>query len=531
MGPVIGIDLGTTYSCIAHLSGIAPRVIPNLEGSSTTPSVVGFTSSGETVIGETALRQALTNPEKTLYGVKRLIGRKFRSEDVQTAAARLAYKLAEAPNGDVLIEIGQERITPQEVSAMILGYLKTSAESYFGEDVKDAVITVPAHFGDHQRQATRDAAVIAGLNVLRIINEPTAASLAFGLGQKKDGKIAVFDLGGGTFDITILEILGGVFHVLATNGDSYLGGADFDQRVVDWLLEEFKKDQGMDLASDKFALQRVREAAERAKRELSFTNETEINLPFILALPEGSVHLKQTLSRAVLERLTDDLVQKPLPLIEQTLAEVHLKPSSVDEVILVGGQTRMPLIRRRVSEFFHKRPNDKVHPDESVALGAAIQSGMLAGELNDIVLLLDVTSLALGIETEDDGYERIIGKNTTIPAKKTKSFTTVDNNQRQVRVHVLQGDAPRASENVSLAKFELGGVLPAPAGIPRIDVTFEIDANGQVKVAVRDTATGKEQMISVQPSSGLSKQQVNNLVKKQKDKKTKDEGHGKKRPL
>jgi len=531
MGPVIGIDLGTTYSCVAHLSGDQPRVIPNLEGASTTPSVVGFTSAGETVIGETALRQALTNPEKTLFAVKRLIGRKFLSEEVQKAAARLPYKLAEAPNGDVLIDIGRERVTPQEVSAMILGYLKTCAESYFGEDVHDAVITVPAHFGDHQRQATRDAAVIAGLNVLRVINEPTAAGLAFGLGQKKNGKVAVFDLGGGTFDISILEIQNGVFHVLATNGDSYLGGEDFDQRIVDWLLDEFRKDHGMDLTSDRFALQRVREAAERAKRELSFTNETEINLPFILALPKESLHLRKTMTQALLESLTGDLVQKPMPLIQQTLDEVRLKPEDIDDVILVGGQTRMPLIRRRVSEFFHKRPNDKVHPDESVALGAAIQSGMLFGELNDIVLLLDVTSLSLGIEIELDGFERIIGKNTTIPVKKTKSFTTVDNNQRQVLIHILQGDAPRASENVSLAKFELVGVLPAPAGVPEIDVTFEIDANGQVKVAAKDMATGKEQMISVQPSSGLSKQQVHNLVKKQRDKKVKDPGHGKNRLL
>ena len=326
MGPVIGIDLGTTYSCVAHLSGDQPRVIPNLEGASTTPSVVGFTSAGETVIGETALRQALTNPEKTLFAVKRLIGRKFLSEEVQKAAARLPYKLAEAPNGDVLIDIGRERVTPQEVSAMILGYLKTCAESYFGEDVHDAVITVPAHFGDHQRQATRDAAVIAGLNVLRVINEPTAAGLAFGLGQKKNGKVAVFDLGGGTFDISLLEIQNGVFHVLATNGDSYLGGEDFDQRIVDWLLDEFRKDHAMDLASDKFALQRVREAAERAKRELSFTNETEINLPFILALPEESLHLRKTITQALLESLTGDLVQKPMPLIQQTLDEVRLKP-------------------------------------------------------------------------------------------------------------------------------------------------------------------------------------------------------------
>ena len=531
MEPVIGIDLGTTYSCIAHLSGDQAKVIPNLEGSSTTPSVVGFTASGETVIGETALRQALTNPEKTLFAVKRLIGRKYLSEEVQRAASRLPYKLAEASNGDVLIEIGPERITPQEVSAMILGYLKSCAESYFGEDIQEAVITVPAHFGDHQRQATRDAAIIAGLNVLRIINEPTAACLAFGLGQKKNGKVAVFDLGGGTFDISILEIQNGVFNVLATNGDSYLGGEEFDQRVVDWLLEEFKKEQGMDLAFDKFALQRIREAAERAKRELSFTTETEINLPFILALPGESLHLRKIITRAILENLTDDLARKPLPLIERTLEEVRLKAEEIDDVILVGGQTRMPLVRHLVSEFFHKRPNDKVHPDESVALGAAIQSGMISGELSGIVLLLDVTSLDLGIEIESDGFERIIGKNTTIPVKKTKAFTTVDHNQRHVLIHVLQGNSPRASENVSLAKFELIGILPAQAGVPQIDVTFEIDANGQVKVTARDTATGKGQVISVQPSSGLSKHQVSVLVDKEREKKAKGASHGKNRLL
>ncbi len=530
MGHVIGIDLGTTYSCVAHLAGDQPRVIPNLEGFPTTPSIVSFTRTGETLVGDLALRQAVTNPENTLFAVKRLIGRKFKSEEVQKARARLPYKLIEAPNGDVLIEIGPNldflrtglQITPQEVSAMILTYLKKCAESYFGEEVKDAVITVPAHFGDHQRQATKDAAAIAGLNVMRVINEPTAASVAYGLNRKQSGNIAVFDMGGGTFDITLLEIAGGVFHVLATNGDSYLGGEDFDQRILDWLLEEFKKDHKSDLSSDKLAIQRVKEAAERAKRELSFTHESEINLPFISASAGGSKHLRKVLTRSILESLTGDLVEKAFPLVERTLEESKLKPEQIDDVILVGGQTRMPLINRRVSEFFKKKPNDKINPDECVAVGAAIQSGILSGDLNEIVLLLDVTSLALGIETEKGGYEKIIEKNTTTPTKKTKAFTTVENNQRQVRIHVLQGDSPRAAENVSLAKFDLVGLMPAPAGIPHIDVTFEINADGLVKVTAKDVLSGKEQKISVQPSSGLSRPQLNFLIQKERDRRAKE---------
>jgi len=519
MGHVIGIDLGTTYSCIAHLVGEYPRVIPNFDGSPTTPSMVAFTSAGETLIGTLAMRQAVMNPEKTLFSVKRLIGRKFQSEEMQKAKKLLPYKLAEAPNGDVLIEIGAQKITPEEVSALILGYLKKCAESYFGEEVQDAIITVPANFGDHQRHATKDAALLAGLNVLRVINEPTAASLAFGLDQKKDGNAAVFDLGGGTFDITLLEIHNGVFHVLATNGDSFLGGEDFDQRIIDWLLEEFRREHHLDLSGDKYACQRIKEAAERAKRELSFTSETEINLPFLAAGDGASKNVKKVLTRSRLESLTSDLVEKLFPLVERTLAESRFKLDEIDHVILVGGQTRMPLIRKRVSDFFRKMPNEEVNPDESVALGAAIQSGILERELDEIVLLLDVTSQSLGIETELDGCERIIEKNTTIPVKRTKAFTTVEDNQRQVRIHVLQGEGLKASENISLAMFNLLGIMPAPAGFPQIDVTFEIDADGLVKVTAKDISTGREQMIAIQPSSGLSRIQIDSLLQKARSRK------------
>jgi molecular chaperone DnaK len=512
MGLTIGIDLGTTYSCIAHFAGGQPRVIPNLEGSENTPSIVGFTESGETLVGNLALRQAITNPEKTLFAVKRLIGRKFRSEDVQLARSRLPYKLVEEANGDVVIDLGPRRITPQEVSAIVLGYLRSCAESYFGEEIRDAVVTVPAHFGDPQRQATKDAAAIAGLNVLRMINEPTAASLAYGLDRKKSGRVAVFDMGGGTFDISLLEIAGGVFHVLATNGDSYLGGEDFDQRIVDWLLEEFRRDFREDLSQDRYALQRIKEAAERAKRELSFTQETEINLPFIFTAPTGSRHLKKLLTRTHLEHLTRDLVEKAFPIVLKTLEESRLRAHDFDAVILIGGQTRMPLIRKSAEEFFGKKLSHDINPEESVALGAAIQSEILEGELGEIILLLDVTSQSLGIETEHDGYERIIEKNATIPVKKTKAFTTVENNQRQVRIHVLQGDEQRASENISLAHFDLVGIVPAPAGIPQIDVTFEIDADGLVKVSARDVASGKEHKMIVEPSSGLSRQQIESMI-------------------
>jgi molecular chaperone DnaK len=531
MSYVIGIDLGTTFSCIAYLVGNVPKVIPNPEGASTTPSIVSFTSSGETLIGNLALRQAITNPEKTLFAIKRLIGRKFQSDEIQAARKKMPYKMAEAANGDVVIEVGNQTITPQEVSALILGYLKKSAESFFGEEVKEAVVTVPANFDDHQRQATKDAATIAGLDALRIINEPTAASLAYGLNLKKEGTVAVFDMGGGTFDITLLEIRDGVFHVLATNGDSYLGGEDFDQRIVDWLIEEFRKELKTDLSLDKYALQRIKEAAEKAKRELSFAPEADINLPFIFSTSAGSQHLHKILSRPLLEELTHDLVDKSFPLIQTAIAESGLKPEAIDDIILVGGQTRMPLVRRRVAEFFGKKPNEHINPDESVALGAAIQSGILAGELKDMVLLLDVTSLALGIETENAGFEKIIYKNTTIPTRKTKAFTTVENNQRRVRIHVLQGDNPKASDNISLGMFDLIGINPAPPGVPQIDVTFAIDANGMVKVSAKDVSSGREQMMAIQPSSGLSKQQMDTIVQREKEKRDKVETYAKKRLL
>jgi molecular chaperone DnaK len=526
MGRVIGIDLGTTYSCVAALVDNVPKVIPNLEGASTTPSMVCFTSSGETLIGNLALRQAVTNPDKTLFAIKRLIGRKFNSNEVQEARRRLPYTLIEAPNGDVMIEVGAQIVTPQEVAALILGYLKRSAAAHFGEDIREAVITVPAHFNDNQRQATKDAATIAGLDVLRVINEPTAASLAYGMNNKVGGTVAVFDMGGGTFDVTILEISGGVFHVLSTNGDSYLGGEDFDQRIVEWLLQEYRKETRDDLSRDKYALQRIKEAAEKAKRELSFTHESEINLPFISSSPAGSRHLRKTLTRPLLEELTRDLVDKAFPLIQKALGEINLKPQAVDDVILVGGQTRMPLLRRRVAEFFGKKPSEKLNPDESVAVGAAIQSGILAGEMNDIVLLLDITSLDLGIETDKDGFERIIDKNATIPTRVTKPFTTVEENQRRVRIHVLQGDSRKASENTSLGMFDLVGISPASAGVPQIDVTFEIDANGMVRVSAKDVASGREQKMVVQPSSGLSPKEMESIISRSAEKTGKGKANG-----
>jgi len=475
MGHVIGIDLGTTYSCISCLEAGRPIVIPNLEGLPTTPSIVSFTGSGERLIGTLAMRQAVTNPANTFYAVKRLIGQKFQSPGVQEAQKRLPYKLKEAPNGDVLVVLGSKTMSPPEISSMVLGYLKACAESFFGEPVTDAVITVPAHFNDHQRQATKDAATICGLEVQRVINEPTAAGLAYGLDTKKNGLVAVYDLGGGTFDITILELSDGVFNVLATNGDSYLGGEDFDNRILEWLAEDFLAETKIDLAADKLALQRVKEAAEKAKRELSFTSETEINLPFISSdNMAGSKH-----------------------------------------IILVGGQTRMPLVKQKVTEFFGKAPEEQVNPDEIVAMGAAIQSGILDGRVRDLVLLLDVTPFALGIETENDGYEMIIERNTTIPTRKVKAFTTVEHNQRRVRIHVLQGEGFLASMNKSLAVFELVGIAPSPAGVPQIDVTFEINADGLARVSAKDKETGLEQKVEVRPSSGLMPTEVEEMRRRQ----------------
>jgi len=515
MGRVIGIDLGTTYSCVAGLEGGRPHVIPNLEGLPTTPSVVSFTESGERLVGTLAMRQAVTNPANTFYAVKRLIGQKFRSPQVQEALGKLPYRLKEAPNGDVAVVLGDKTLSPPEISSMVLGYLRFSAETFFGEPVTEAVVTVPAHFNDAQRQATKDAATICGLDVQRVINEPTAAGLAYGLDTKKNGLAAVYDLGGGTFDITILESSDGVFNVLATNGDSYLGGEDFDNRILEWLVESFRAETRIDLGADKLAIQRIKEAAEKAKRELSFTSETEINLPFISSDRSSSKHIRKTLSRLTFEAMTADLVERTVPRIEQALADAKLTPDLIDHVILVGGQTRMPLVKERVSKFFGRAQEEKVDPDEIVALGAAIQSGVIDGQVRDLVLLLDVTPFALGIETESDGYEMIIERNTTIPTRKVKAFTTVEHNQRRVRIHVLQGEGLLASMNKSLAVFELVGIDPAPAGVPQIDVTFEINADGLARVSAKDKETGLEQRIEVRPSSGLTPMEVEELRKKQ----------------
>jgi molecular chaperone DnaK len=517
MAKVVGIDLGTTYSCVAYIEGSEPKVIPNMDGLLTTPSVVSITSSGEKLIGNLAQRQAFTNPKNTITAVKRLMGKKYNSEEAQETIQRMPYKLTEASNGDLMVELGSDKISPPEISAMILEYLKKCAESFFGEEVQEAVITVPAHFNDHQRQATKVSARIAGLEVLRIINEPTAASLAYGLNMDENATIAVYDMGGGTFDITLLEINDGVFHVLATNGNTYLGGEDFDNRIVDWLADEFKREQSVDLSQDKLALQRVKEAAEKAKRELSFTSETEINLPFIYSIDSGSKHIQKKLNRQKLEELTRDLIEKSFPFINQALEDAKLEPEQIDAIILVGGQTRMPLIRTMISEFFRKEPKEQINPDEIVAMGAAIQAGILKGQMTDLILLLDVTPLSLGIETEHDKFIKIIEKNTTIPTKKTRSFTTVEHDQRRVRIHVLQGEEDEASENMSLARFDLVGIESAPAGVPQIDVTFEIDADGIVKVSARDIASHREQGIEVKPSSGLTGEQINKIMKRQQE--------------
>jgi molecular chaperone DnaK len=514
MSKVIGIDLGTTFSCVAHLEGEKPVVIPNLEGQMTTPSVVSFTTSGERLVGNPALRQAITNPEKTVFAVKRLIGRKYDSPEIGAARTKMPYRLGAAKNGDVIVVVDSLEISPQEISSMILAYLRQCAESFFGEPVTEAVVTVPAHFNDHQRQATKDAAKIAGLEVLRVINEPTAASLAYGLGSRANGTVAVFDLGGGTFDITVLEIQEGVFHVLATNGDTYLGGEDFDNRIVDWLIDDFKREHGADLAEDKLALQRIKEASERAKRDLSFTLESDINLPFISATGGGSKHINKKLTRRRLEDLTADLVKKTIPLIEHALDDAKLKPEDIQDVLLVGGQTRMPIIRKTIADFFRQPPREDINPEEIVAMGAAVQSAILKGEKKELILLLDVTPFSLGIETEEDTFQRIIERNTTIPTRKTMPFTTVEDNQVRVTVHVLQGEYLQASKNKSLARFDLVGIQPAPAGVPQIDVTFEIDADGILKVSARDVVTQMNQEVRVRPSAGLSKGEIDSIVQK-----------------
>ncbi len=516
MSHVIGIDLGTTYSCIAYLNGQKPEIIPNLEGQNITPSVVSFTAEGQRLVGNLAQRQAITNPERTITGVKRLMGRKFSSLEVEEASRRMPYHLVSAPNGDVAISVDGQLITPQEISAIILSYLKECAEAFLGEKISEAVITVPAHFNDHQRQATKDAAKIAGLDVLRVINEPTAASLAFGLEAQPNCLAAVFDMGGGTFDITILEIQDGVFHVLSTNGDTFLGGEDFDNRIIGWLLDEFQQETGLDLRQDKFALQRIKEAAERAKRELSFVFETEINLPFIAADKTGSKHLLKKITRAKLEDLTQDLVLRTIPLIEQALEDAGLKPQDIQEVILVGGQTRMPFLRQVITDFFKRSPREGINPDEVVAMGAAIQSGIIKGSVRDLALLLDVIPFSLGIETENDTFQKIIEKNSTIPTRKTMAFTTVEHNQVRVRIHVLEGEHPVASKNKSLGWFDLIGIEPAPAGVPQIDVTFEVDADGILQVSARDASSGREQKMQVHYAAGLTRDEVQALEEKHK---------------
>lgn len=512
MGKAIGIDLGTTNSVVAVVVGGEPVVIPNQEGQRTTPSVVAFTDKGERLVGQVAKRQSITNPENTIFSIKRLMGRKYNSPEVQEAKKRLPYKIVEAPNGDAHVEIQGKRYSPPEISAMILQKLKQAAEDYLGETVTDAVITVPAYFDDSQRQATKDAGRIAGLNVLRIINEPTAAALAYGLDKKKEEKIAVYDLGGGTFDISILEIGEGVIEVKATNGDTYLGGDDFDIRVMDWLIEEFKKQEGIDLRKDRMALQRLKEAAERAKIELSSAMETEINLPFITADASGPKHLLMKLSRAKLEQLVDDLIQRSLEPCKKALSDAGLSTSQIDEVILVGGQTRTPKVQKVVQDFFGKEPHKGVNPDEVVAVGAAIQGAILKGEVKE-VLLLDVTPLSLGIETLGGVFTKIIERNTTIPTKKSQIFTTAADNQTAVTIKVYQGEREMAADNKLLGVFELVGIPPAPRGIPQIEVAFDIDANGILHVSAKDLATGKEQSIRITASSGLNEEEIKKMIR------------------
>jgi len=512
MAKIIGIDLGTTNSCVALMEGGDPKVIANVEGNRTTPSVVAFTDSGERLVGQTAKRQAITNPENTVYAVKRLIGRKFDSPEVQRDVKISPYKITKAKNADAQITVRGEDHSAAEISSMILQKMKQTAEEYLGEKVTDAVITVPAYFNDSQRQATKDAGKIAGLNVQRIINEPTAASLAYGLDKKKEEKIAVFDLGGGTFDISILEIGDGVFEVKSTNGDTHLGGEDFDQRVMDYLADEFKKDQGIDLRNDKMALQRLKEAAEKAKMELSTAMETDVNLPFITADASGPKHLNIKLTRAKLESLVEDLVDKTIEPCKLALRDSGLKVGEINEVILVGGMTRMPMVQEKVKQIFGKEPHKGVNPDEVVAVGAAIQGGVLKGDVKD-VLLLDVTPLSLGIETLGAVFTKLIEKNTTIPTKKSQIFSTAADNQPAVSIHVLQGEREMAAYNKTLGRFELVGIPPAPRGMPQIEVTFDIDANGIVNVSAKDMGTGKEQSIRITASSGLSEEEIERLVK------------------
>jgi molecular chaperone DnaK len=513
MGKIIGIDLGTTNSVVAVMEGGEPTVIPTAEGGRLCPSVVAVNpKTGERMVGQVARRQAITNSENTIFSVKRLMGRKFSDAEVQKARKVLPYAIVEKDNGDAWVVMGGKEYSPAEVSAMILSKLRADAEAYLGEKVTQAVITVPAYFNDSQRQATKDAGRIAGLEVLRIINEPTASALAYGLDKKKDEEIAVYDLGGGTFDISILDIGEGVFEVKSTNGDTFLGGDDFDQRIIDWIVNEFRQDQGIDLHNDRMALQRLKEAAEKAKIELSTTQQTDINLPFITADASGPKHLNMTLSRAKLEQLVDDLVNRSMSPVRQALEDAELSVDSIDEVILVGGQTRMPMVQRRVEEFFKRAPHKGINPDEVVAVGAAIQAGVLAGDVED-VLLLDVTPLTLGIETLGGVATPLIQRNTTVPARKSQVFSTASDSQTQVQINVVQGERPMATDNKQLGTFVLDGIPPAPRGMPQIEVTFDIDADGILHVSAKDKATGREQKITITASSGLDQGEIERMVK------------------
>jgi molecular chaperone DnaK len=518
MGKIVGIDLGTTNSCVSVMDGGEPVVIPNSEGSRTTPSMVAFTDGGERLVGHIAKRQAITNAENTIFSIKRFIGRPFESEEVRLDSSKAPYTVSRADNGEAWVRVRDKAYSPQEISAMILMKMKETAEDYLGEEVTEAVITVPAYFNDAQRQATKDAGRIAGLNVQRIINEPTAAALAYGLEQKKHVRVAVYDLGGGTFDISVLELGDGVFEVKATNGDTHLGGDDFDLVVMNFLADQFAADNnGLDLRVDKMALQRLKEAAEKAKHELSSSAETDVNLPFIIADATGPKHLNVTITRADLEKLVEPLIQRTLDPCRTALKDARLATKDIDEVILVGGQTRMPRIQQVVKDFFGREPNKKVNPDEVVAVGAGVQGGVLRGDVKD-VLLLDVTPLSLGVETAGGVFTKIIQKNTTIPAKKSMTFSTAQDNQPIVDVHVLQGERPMATDNKTLGRFQLVGIPPAPRGVPQIEVTFDIDANGIVHVSAKDLGTGKQQQIRIVASSGLSEQEIQRMVKEAEDK-------------